>query len=78
MFGKNAEDVIVEVPLGTMIYDLSLIHIQMCIRDSQKLKIPVVLIEAQNQLGFERQDGILDLARYMDYDVCLLYTSRCV
>ena len=37
----------------------------------QKLKIPVVLIEAQNQLGFERQDGILDLARYMDYDVVL-------
>ena len=39
----------------------------------QKLKIPVVLIEAQNQLGFERQDGILDLARYMDYDVVRLY-----
>lgn len=39
----------------------------------QRLKIPVVLIEAQNQLGFERQDGILDLARYMDYDVVRLY-----
>lgn len=35
--------------------------------------LPVVLIEAQNQLGFERQDGLTDLAQKMDYDVIRLY-----
>lgn len=35
--------------------------------------IPLVLIEAQNQLGFERQAGILDMASQMDYHVVRLY-----
>lgn len=35
--------------------------------------IPVVLIEAQNQLGFEPQEGLLDLANKSDYNLIRLY-----
>lgn len=35
--------------------------------------IPVVLIEAQSQLGFEKQAGALDLVKMMDYDTVRLY-----
>lgn len=38
-----------------------------------KRKIPIALIEAQNQLGFERQDGILDMAKNMNYNVVRVY-----
>lgn len=39
----------------------------------KKRHVPVVLIEAQNQLGFEPQEGILDMARNMDYQNVRLY-----
>ncbi|MDY6084289.1 MAG: DUF5693 family protein [Dialister sp.] len=35
--------------------------------------IPLVLIEAQNQLGFEKQAGVLDMAQEMNYHVVRLY-----
>ncbi len=35
--------------------------------------IPIVLIEAQNQLGFEPQAGLLDMANRSDYDLVRLY-----
>ena len=35
--------------------------------------IPIVLIEAQNQLGFEPQAGLLDMANRSDYQVVRLY-----
>lgn len=43
---------------------------------SEELKrrhIPVVLIEAQNQLQFERQDGTVGMVRNMDYSTVRLY-----
>lgn len=39
----------------------------------KKRNIPIVLIEAQNQLGFEKQAGIVELAEKMDYDAVRLY-----
>jgi len=39
----------------------------------KKRKIPLVLIEAQNQLGFERQDGSVDMAKALDYNCVRLY-----
>lgn len=39
----------------------------------RRLSIPLVLIEAQNQLGFEKQAGVLDMAQKMDYHVVRLY-----
>lgn len=38
-----------------------------------KRQIPIALIEAQNQLGFERQAGNTDMAKLMDYHVVRLY-----
>ncbi len=35
--------------------------------------VPLVLIEAQNQLGFEPQAGLLDLAKKSNYDLVRLY-----
>ncbi len=35
--------------------------------------IPIVLIEAQNQLGFEPQAGLMDMANRSDYDLVRLY-----
>lgn len=42
----------------------------------KKRHIPVVLIEAQNQLGFEPQEGIVDMAKNMDYDTVRLYAMN--
>ncbi len=41
--------------------------------EMNKRKLPAVLIEAQNQLGFERQDGIISLAEKLNYNVIRLY-----
>lgn len=38
-----------------------------------KRHIPIALIEAQNQLGFERQAGNLEMAVFSDYNVVRLY-----
>ena len=35
--------------------------------------IPIVMIEAQSQLGFEPQAGLLDMARHSDYHLVRLY-----
>ena len=35
--------------------------------------LPLVMIEAQNQLGFEPQEGLLDLAKKSDYNLVRLY-----
>lgn len=39
----------------------------------KKRNIPVALIEAQNQLGFERQDGILNMAKDTNYNIIRVY-----
>lgn len=39
----------------------------------QKRNLPVVLVEAQNQLGFERQDGSVALAEKSGYNAIRLY-----
>lgn len=36
-------------------------------------RIPIVMIEAQSQLGFEPQAGLLDMARHSDYHLVRLY-----
>ncbi len=36
-------------------------------------KIPIVLIEAQSQLGFEHQAGVVDMVRSSDYNTIRLY-----
>ena len=42
-------------------------------RELKKRNLPVVLIEAQNQLGFERQDGIIPLIEKVNYNAIRLY-----
>lgn len=42
-------------------------------RGLQSRGIPVVLIEAQNQLGFERQSGNLDMTTFSNYNTVRLY-----
>ena len=42
-------------------------------RELKKRNLPVVLIEAQNQLGFERQDGIIPLTEKVNYNAIRLY-----
>lgn len=39
----------------------------------QERKIPIVIIEAQNQLGFENQAGAVDMVKASDYDGIRLY-----
>lgn len=42
-------------------------------RELKKRNLPVVLIEAQNQLGFERQDGLIPLTEKINYNAVRLY-----
>lgn len=42
-------------------------------KELNKRNIPIALIEAQNQLGFEKQYGVLDLAKKINYNVIRVY-----
>ncbi len=48
-------------------------HMDFVSTELNKRHIPIVLIEAQNQLGFEPQAGVLDLANHSDYNLVRLY-----
>lgn len=48
-------------------------HLDYVSQELNRRHIPVVLIEAQNQLGFEPQEGLLDLANTSGYNLVRLY-----
>ena len=48
-------------------------HQELVSNELNKRHIPIVLIEAQSQLGFEPQAGLMDLANRSDYQVVRLY-----
>lgn len=48
-------------------------HLDYVSQELNRRHIPLVLIEAQNQLGFEPQEGLLDLAKKSDYNLIRLY-----
>ena len=48
-------------------------HLDYVSSELNKRHVPLVMIEAQNQLGFEPQAGLLDLAKKSNYDLVRLY-----
>lgn len=48
-------------------------YLEYMAKELTKRHVPVALIEAQNQLGFERQAGITDMAQHMNYETVRLY-----
>ena len=48
-------------------------YVEYVTRELQSRSIPSVLIEAQNQLGFERQSGNMDMAVFSNYNTVRLY-----
>ena len=68
---EDAEDVLQEV------FILSLIHIQMCIRD-RAITNPTRTIFSIKRFMGENWDQVQKEVTRVPYKVCLLYTSRCV
>ncbi len=48
-------------------------HLDYVSSELNKRHVPLVMIEAQNQLGFEPQAGLLDLAKKSNYDLVRIY-----